>query len=245
MESKDFSQRIYKKCDVKLKNFDNNVEDGTFSGYLSTFGNKDRDDDIVVRGAFSQSIKNGHGALVLLYNHDTNREMGYVKIHEDEVGLFMNGQFNLDIEDGRISYSQAKLAKKMDAPFQFSMGYMVNQWHYDEKLEAYMLTEVDVYEASRAPVPANVQALLTDVKNNDNETDFNNVRHFEKHLRDVCGFSTKKAKRIASLTKTYRDDGLTEEEFNIAEEEKSIEAEKMKKLADMLGIKTRKDETND
>lgn len=256
--------KLFKALDIKFEDITSSGEEkGHFKAYLSKFGIIDRANEYTVRGCCDNSIRKNNGKFVALYNHDHSEPIGFFNLVDDGIGLLMDGQFNLseDVPLGRKSYALALQAKEMDMPFGFSIGYIAVKSEWDSNRKATAITEIDLYEGSFAPIPCLPDALLIDVKNteksntNENainndtdvksteeELDFNNVRHFEKHLRDVCGFSTKKAKRVASLAKTYRDDGLTEEEFGIEEESKKAESEKLEKLQSLLGLKKEKAE---
>ncbi|MBL4837001.1 MAG: HK97 family phage prohead protease, partial [Kordiimonadaceae bacterium] len=67
---------------------------GTFSGYGSIFGNKDRDGDIVAKGAFKKSL--GKALPALLWQHDQKEPIGrFDEVREDEKGLFVRGRLVL------------------------------------------------------------------------------------------------------------------------------------------------------
>ena len=65
----------------------------TFEGYLSTFNNTDLGDDVVIPGAFKETIaeleaKGGH--LPILWQHNHDQPLGiFTSMKEDEKGLFI------------------------------------------------------------------------------------------------------------------------------------------------------------
>lgn len=241
MTTKDMSGNKTKSLSFEIKALDE--ESGKFSGYASTFGNKDRGDEIVVQGAFKKSIEENNGMFTLLYGHNWDRPMGFFSATEDEKGLLMEGEFNLEVEDGKKSYALAKQAKRMGAPFTFSIGYIVRKdgWEWSETLGALLLKDLELLEVSYAPVPMNDQAKLTDVKKLEEQEEVTeeitekksveieddittNPRTFENHLREA-GFSKSESKRIASLAINHREDEeLTELKELASRVEKQMES---------------------
>ena len=76
-------------CDLK------SVEaDGTFSGYASLFGAVDLGQDLVMPGAFAQSLDaRGARGVKLLFQHDPNEPIGvWLELNEDDKGLFARGR---------------------------------------------------------------------------------------------------------------------------------------------------------
>jgi len=95
-------------------------ERGTFEGYLSVFGNADQGDDIVVKGAFGKTLRElkskqeNTGSRYLfpfLWMHDENQPIGgCLQAQEDEKGLFIRGEIDLDTQIGQEKYSGLKKA---------------------------------------------------------------------------------------------------------------------------------------
>lgn len=140
-------------------------EDGTFNGYASTFGNVDRVNDIVVKGAFKNSLKNKNPRedIKFLLQHDRVKPLGFfTKIVEDDVGLYIEGKFLLDIDYA----NQAYILTKNKVLNTFSIGFKTISSHEGIKDEVYVrnLDEVDLFEISLVFVPANPQAKLIAIK---------------------------------------------------------------------------------
>lgn len=73
----------------------------SFEGYLSTYGNTDRDGDIFEKGSFSDSLKT-KTTFPLLMEHNFDRTVGYLEAQEDEKGIFVKGHlFEDDPESKR------------------------------------------------------------------------------------------------------------------------------------------------
>lgn len=76
-------------CDLKR------VEaDGTFAGYASLFGEVDLGQDLVMPGAFRESLRaRGTQGVKLLFQHDPNEPIGvWLELYEDAKGLFARGR---------------------------------------------------------------------------------------------------------------------------------------------------------
>ena len=129
-----------------------------FEAYLSTFGNKDRGDDVVERGAFIESLK-VHTPILLAF-HNTDEPAGiFESLVEDEVGLFVKGKM-----PKRDTYVSGRLIPQMlIGSIKFmSIGYSV--WEQDGSMEisngVRHLKKVFLWEGSLVTIPMNDQALI-------------------------------------------------------------------------------------
>lgn len=84
-------EREVKFAPVDLKSVE---ADGTFSGYASLFGTVDLGQDLVMPGAFRESLSSrGARGVKLLFQHDPNEPIGvWLEIAEDNKGLFARGR---------------------------------------------------------------------------------------------------------------------------------------------------------
>lgn len=153
-----------KHFDFRVKSVD--LEEGVISGYASVFGNVDSYGDIVVRGAFSKSIekiKKTGKVISVFYGHnmeDPRANIGRViELREDNRGLFFKAQLDLSGGTyGRLVYEQLKDGRLDSLSFGFSVIDGANT-------EAgYELRDLELYEISVVPIPANREALITEVK---------------------------------------------------------------------------------
>jgi len=159
-------------------------EDGTFSGYASTFGNIDLGGDMMVKGAFTKTLSDRASKIKMLWNHDKGNVIGvFDSIKEDDNGLYVNGQLALKTQQGQEAYELLK----MGAIDSMSIGYAVLQDGYDRKNNVRLLKEVKLFEASLVTIPMNEDAMITNVKSNFDEleqTDKEAVLEFIKSLKD-------------------------------------------------------------
>lgn len=168
--------------------FETKDENGTmiFGAYASTFGNVDSHDDVVMPGAFTESLKKRKPKIA--YQHNTNDLAAvFLGAEEDETGLLIRGRF-LNTPTGLKAYEEVK-AGAID---QMSIGFSTKQSEFNEN-GIRLLKEIELYEVSFVTFPANEQAIVTSVKADRIQT----IREFESFLRDA-GYSRNEAKRIAS-----------------------------------------------
>lgn len=134
------------------------VADGGWeiSGYASTFGGEpDSYGDVIAAGAFAKSI--AARPTKFLYEHF--EPIGkQLDIREDEKGLF--GRWTIvDTARGVDAYKLAK-AGVLDS---LSIGYMTVEAEFRAD-GIRVLREVDLFEVSAVAIPANRNAVITDVK---------------------------------------------------------------------------------
>src|SRR5258708_4894631 len=81
---------------------------GTFKGYGSVFGTIDSYQEAVDKGAFTETLKK-NGLPALLWQHRSDQVIGvYTSAKEDDHGLLIEGQLNMETQQGREAYSLLK-----------------------------------------------------------------------------------------------------------------------------------------
>lgn len=83
-------------------------EDGTFTGYASTFGTVNAYNEYVARGAYSESLEKLAGKpLPLLWQHEDDKPVGTLtELKEDDTGLYVTGRlFVADVQLAREAYA--------------------------------------------------------------------------------------------------------------------------------------------
>ena len=157
----------------------------TVSGFGSVFGNTDSYGDVVLPGAFAESLKARKPAM--LWQHRTDMIPGvWTAAEERKRGLYLEGAF-ADTPLGHEAYTLAK----MGAVTGLSIGFSTKKYSVDPKKNTRQLEEVDLYEVSLVTFPANEKATITNVKSRP-ET----LRQFEDFLREA-GFSREDATTVA------------------------------------------------
>lgn len=172
--------------------------DGTFAGYGAIFGTKDSYRDIIVPGAFAATLKDDFKArkVPMLWQHDRRNPIGvYTTVKEDDVGLYVEGQINMDVQQGKEAHS----LMKQGALTGLSIGYVsvMDKW-LDEDLVR-ELHEVKLYEISPVTFPAHDDSRINSVKSIEG---FATLSEVEEYLRDAGSFSRKEALAIIAKIKS-------------------------------------------
>lgn len=174
-------------------------DEGYFSGYGSVFDVVDDWDDVIVRGAFAETLQKK--TPVMLWQHDSAEPIGvYERIREDEIGLWLEGRLLLDIEKGR----EAHILLKNRAIRGLSIGFLPLAWEWEtrDNTRVRILKDIDLWEVSLVTFPANPKAVVDEVKT---------VRGLENFLRDA-GLSRAEAKAaLAAIRADSQRDAEAEE----------------------------------
>lgn len=156
--------RVAPPLSVKLAQDD--AAQGIIAGYASTFGGPpDAYNDVIAAGAFAKSLAQHaleRTAPLMLWSHRPAEPIGkWLEWREDDRGLFMRGQLNLETSRGRDAYAHLK-AGDVDG---ISIGYRVPPGGSKDGPDGTtLLTEIELLEASIVSMPANRRARVTGVK---------------------------------------------------------------------------------
>ena len=145
---------------IEIKSLGNT---GVFSGYASVFGFVDNQLDVILPGAFENTLaeKNNGRDIKMLWQHDAAEPIGcFDTIREDDKGLFVQGQLLLEVQRGREAYNLLKSGVIKG----LSIGYNVVQSNIDPQTGVRMISELDLFEISLVTFPANELAQVAEVK---------------------------------------------------------------------------------
>ena len=142
---------------------------GTISGYFSTYDRiPDSYGDVIAKGAFAETIakrkESGH-PFPLCWNHDLNQIIGSVdpdSIEDTDKGPLMTATFF----DTPLAQEKREIVKS-GVVYQFSFAYDVLEAgpvELEDGIKANELRKLDLFEVSIVPIPANQNAIMTDVK---------------------------------------------------------------------------------
>lgn len=165
------------------------TKEGEFEGYASVFGTVDDYGDVVVKGAFAESLRKKQlSEIKLLWQHNPEEPIGSItELREDSHGLWFKGQLNLDVQ--RATEARSLMVKgELDG---LSIGYRTLEHHYDGEIR--YLDNVDLWEVSAVTFPAHEDTRILGAKSS-----IKTIREFESFLRDEGGFSKKEAKALAA-----------------------------------------------
>lgn len=161
---------------------------GQVEGYGAVFGNVDTYGDIILRGAFGNTM--GKRKVKMLWQHNPDQPIGvWDEMREDDRGLWMKGRILSEVEKGK----EAIALMSAGAIEGLSIGYKTVDAEYTNGNR--IIKEIDLWETSIVTFPANEMAGAS-VKSIETERDL------ERVLID-CGLSRKAARAIACEGKGY------------------------------------------
>lgn len=155
---------------VSIKADDVDHAQGIFTGYASVFGNVDSYGDMVVKGAFTESLKsygeNGAGVPCYWSHQMSNPLMNLgqtLEAKEDERGLFVKVQLDLDNPNAVYTLKLIKEGRVKQMSFAFDIEDYA--WaESDEHGKYFELRKLKLHEVSVVQVGANQETELLDVK---------------------------------------------------------------------------------
>lgn len=152
------------ECEIKFApvNLQTVEADGTFSGYASVFGQVDLGQDLVMPGAFRDSLaERGPRGVKLLFQHDPNEPIGvWLELAEDARGLFAKGRLMPEVTRAREVLSLMR-AGALDG---LSIGFRTVQGRTDPASGVRRLDKIDLWEISIVTFPMLPQARVSAVK---------------------------------------------------------------------------------
>ncbi|TPF97569.1 peptidase [Bifidobacterium sp. UTCIF-39] len=147
---------------------------GTFSGYASTW-EKDMYDDVIVRGAFKQTLaddfRSGGAGIPIHWQHKDGSPNDIIgetlSAVEDEHGLLITARLDTDIPEGRRAYDLLKRG----LIHQMSIGFVPEKtaWIDDEDSDSPWdghreIRQLKLFEISLVQIAANQGAEILEVK---------------------------------------------------------------------------------
>jgi len=171
----------YKALTFEAKSVD--ADQRTIEGYAATF-DADAVGDVILRGAFANTLKERGGKIKVLWQHDMGTPIGKpVEMREDDRGLFVKSYIaNTEKGNEALTLAREGIIDSM------SIGFSVKDSDYDEK-GIRVIKELALYEYSLVTMPANEAAIITSVKSI-------TTREIERVLREA-GLSRSQAKAIS------------------------------------------------
>lgn len=181
-------------------------ETGVFEGYGSVFGNVDAGRDMVMRGAFAESIAkalNTKRMPKLLWQHDMREPIGvWLEMREDDHGLYVKGKFTKGVKRADEAYA----LMKDGAIDGLSIGYRTLDDDIDRDLGVRKLKKLDLMEVSVVTLPMNEAATVTGVKALLSGLSAQEWRDLEAALRDEDLSRADSVKAVSGLKKYLQRD---------------------------------------
>jgi Escherichia/Staphylococcus phage prohead protease len=125
--------------------------DGTVEGYASLFGEIDQARDMVMRGAFAETLASrGIRRIPMLFQHDPSEPVGiWLELREDFRGLFARGRLIPEVARGRELISLLREGA-IDG---LSIGFRASRARIDPKTRIRRLLAIDLWEISIVTFP--------------------------------------------------------------------------------------------
>lgn len=159
-----------KNITVNIKSPADSLDEGVFTGYASVFGNRDSYGDVVVKGAFEESLKDfgtGGANIPCYWSHQMSNPMMWIgktlEAYEDDHGLFVKVQLDLDNPNAAQVHKmiKEKVVNQMSFAFDVLDYAFAESEEHGEYLE---LRKMKIHEVSVVQVGANQATELLDVK---------------------------------------------------------------------------------
>ncbi len=151
--------RETKRAPLALANVD---ASGVFEGYASLFGVVDLGRDVVMPGAFAETlVRRGAAGVKMLWQHKASEPIGtWLSLEEDTRGLRVTGRLNLAVGKAR----EVLALMREGAVDGLSIGFRAQRTQRDAATGLRRLKKVDLWEISLVTFPMLPQARVTALK---------------------------------------------------------------------------------
>lgn len=222
---------LYKSITSKLEFKQIENKDGQFveiEGLASTFGNLDRDGDIIVKGAFTKTLQNPDIKVKFLHQHRVELVLGVLDhMIETDEGLFVKGRMP---KENSIVKDLFPLLQ-MGAIGDFSIGFRIKEADTTPDGNR-TITEIELFEVSIVTMPANPKARITSVKSDEQIVSVSEVenvtnkRELEQLLTNTCCFTRKAVITLASRFKyEKKSDSLSQKNSQSDSDKKNSQSD--------------------
>ena len=200
------------------------TDDGVIEGFGAAFGGPpDSYDDIILEGAFQETIakggRNGTG-VPMLWQHNFMEPIGmWNELVEQKKGLKVRGEVVKEVQKGSEAHALAK--KKVITGLSIGWDFIRDEKgrvaegavEWDDERGIRFLKRIELWEISPVVFPANTRAQITKVKQ---IIETENITDLEKVLCD-SGLSKKDAQHIISICKKSLVDSRDDESNELVE----------------------------
>jgi HK97 family phage prohead protease len=224
---------LTKALSFEIKSLDDG--EGIIECKAAGIGNIDRSGDIILPGAFTDTLERFLRDGVILYQHRSDCPIGKpLECYEKDDHLFLKWQVERGVEKGAECWTlmKAGIVKK------FSIGYDIieGEWLYPDNIESFLtvpatmqeitraldwgraLKKLELYEVSPVSIPANASCDLTDIKSglraglrfdeySELVRDAN--REFVKDAKEIFEMRSKAGRTLSDATRTRLADACS------------------------------------
>lgn len=204
-----------------------------FSGYLSSFGNVDSYGDVILPGAFSETLSARDWPVQLFYNHRGGAIGKYLSLAEDEYGL----NFEAELTPGHSIAKDVEAGMRHGAIRGMSIGFAIPTGGATSRdpekdpagWRGLNIAKISLYEGSVVDMPANVLAEVEEMRRDvvtpaallEALEGAKTIRESEEALRGSLGLSRRAVEVLSAHQKNVFEGPLLE---RIAAHEKTIAA---------------------
>lgn len=227
-----------KTMQIDVKAID--LDEGQFEGYAAVFGNKDSYGDVIVPGAFTDTLSTDYGAegkgVPVYWCHDFKdpfKNIGStLTAKEDSRGLRVRVQLDLDTQNAKQTLKLLKEGRVN----QMSFGYTVLEGAFVESEEHgfyYEIRKVKLHEVSVVPIGANQETEILAAKSAPEDADVATLI-----ASAVEQFALGRAALVKAINATGvdiklpADAGETESESDSGEEPEQVKSEEPETVKD-------------
>lgn len=198
---------------VDIKMIDDGA--GIFEGYASVFSGVDSYGDMILPGAYANTLSNRQRPIQLRWNH-TGPVIGkWLEASEDDKGLRVKGKIVIGHSVGSDAYELMKAG----AVTGLSIGYRIPPGGSEKDGRLRKLKRIDLIEISVVETPADLGAVIGDVKTALDQCQ--SLKDVEALLRDAAGLSRADVcalvSRVKALAHGERDAEMREAEAILAQ----------------------------
>lgn len=204
-----YQKKDFLEFDFEIKQIEEVDNAYIVKGYGAAFNNEDRGGDVILPGAFKETLRDFMPSFLWMHKFDT--PIGaIVSAKEDAKGLFIEAR--CPREDTFVS-GRVIPQMRIGSVKSMSIGYYAEEFKEDENYKR-TISKIVLFEISPVHLPMNQQATIESVKSMDIETvkEIKSNRDFEKCLRDSGAFSRSAAVYLAKFfnmpTPSDSDEGL-------------------------------------
>lgn len=178
----------YKELPIDTKDVSYNSDSRIISGYAAVFGNKDKADDILIKGCFSKSIQergpesSANDKIIMLWMHDMSEPIGRItELREDDKGLYFEAAIDdIDLGDRVIKQLESGTLNQ----FSIGYGYVWENCEFDNEREALIVREVKLYEISVVSIGCNGETEYLGLKSQEDVDKA--YRELDTEIADFC-----------------------------------------------------------
>ncbi len=135
-------------------------QSGEFGGFATVYGEVDQQDDVIYRGAYTETLRRRGAVRPLLWQHRPAEPIGVVTLTDNATGLWAEASLSLEVRRAR----EAAALIDAGATTGLSIGFRTVA---SIKGRPRRLTEIDLLEVSLVTFPAADNARVSMVKQAD------------------------------------------------------------------------------